>query len=218
MKAFLRLMRQRKKSVVRAVLYQVFLRCARHVHLAICRVVFRIQCFWTQIEVGPKVRVFGVPVIMAAYGNIKIEEGVKLYSSSYYSIAASLNHRTRLSALTPSGHIRIGRYTAINGCSLTCRSTQILIGEYTLFGPNCVVMDFDGHRLWPPEARDVPSVDLDQPVLIGNRVWIGMNCIILKGSRIGNNSIIAAGSLVKGEIPENCLAAGQPARPLKFFA
>jgi maltose O-acetyltransferase len=44
-----------------------------------------------------------------------------------------------------------------------------------------------------------------------------MNSLILKGSVIGDNSIIAAGSVVTGEIPPNCMAAGSPAKLIKFL-
>lgn len=49
-------------------------------------------------------------------------------------------------------------------------------------------------------------------VKIGNNVFVGMNTVILKGVTIGNNVIIGAGSLVNKDIPDNCVAAGNPAR------
>lgn len=49
-------------------------------------------------------------------------------------------------------------------------------------------------------------------VTIGNNVFIGMHSTILKGVTIGNNVIIGAGSLVNKDIPDNCVAAGNPAR------
>lgn len=51
-------------------------------------------------------------------------------------------------------------------------------------------------------------------VTIGNNVFIGMNSIILKGVTIGNNTIIGAGSVVTHSIPSNCVAAGNPAKPI----
>ena len=55
----------------------------------------------------------------------------------------------------------------------------------------------------------------DRPVKIGRNVWIATNCTILKGVTIGDNSIIAAGSVVIGNIPANTVAGGVPARVLK---
>jgi acetyltransferase-like isoleucine patch superfamily enzyme len=52
------------------------------------------------------------------------------------------------------------------------------------------------------------------PIKIGNNVWIGSNCAILKGSTIGDNSIIATHSVISKEILPNCIYAGYPARPV----
>jgi acetyltransferase-like isoleucine patch superfamily enzyme len=54
-------------------------------------------------------------------------------------------------------------------------------------------------------------------VSIGDNVWIGANSMVLAGSCIGNHSIVAAGSIVTGEIPPKSLAAGNPARVIKTF-
>lgn len=53
------------------------------------------------------------------------------------------------------------------------------------------------------------------PVTIGDDVWIGANCIILKGVTIGARSVIGAGSIVTRDIPSDCIAAGTPAKVIK---
>ena len=52
-------------------------------------------------------------------------------------------------------------------------------------------------------------------VIIEENVWIGEKSIVLKGSKIGKNSIIGAGSVVNGVVPENVVFAGNPAREVK---
>ncbi|MGB1060198.1 MAG: acyltransferase, partial [Ketobacter sp.] len=52
-------------------------------------------------------------------------------------------------------------------------------------------------------------------VILGRNVWIGANSCLLAGSRVGDNSIVGAGSVVTGEIPANEIWAGVPARKIK---
>lgn len=54
-----------------------------------------------------------------------------------------------------------------------------------------------------------------RPIVIGNKVWIGTNVTVLKGVKIGDGCVIAAGSLVTKDIPANCLAGGVPAKVIK---
>ncbi len=61
-------------------------------------------------------------------------------------------------------------------------------------------------KLYPP---------IHQEIRIGDNVWIGAGVIVLPGCRIGNNSVIAAGSVVCSDIPDNCMAAGVPAKVKK---
>lgn len=61
-------------------------------------------------------------------------------------------------------------------------------------------------KLYPP---------IHQEIRIGDNVWIGAGVIVLPGCRIGNNSVIAAGSVVCSDIPDNCMSAGVPAKVKK---
>lgn len=54
-----------------------------------------------------------------------------------------------------------------------------------------------------------------EPIIIGNHCWIGTNAIILPGTKLGNNCVVAAGSVVNKEFPDNCLIGGVPARIIK---
>lgn len=57
-------------------------------------------------------------------------------------------------------------------------------------------------KIYPP---------IKAPVIIGDNVWIGARTVILPGVTIGNNVVVAAGSVVTKDVPDNCLVAGVPA-------
>lgn len=86
---------------------------------------------------------------------------------------------------------------------------EISIGNNVAISENVTIWDTDAHSIIGKEA------EMTQPVKIGNNVWIGTNVTILKGVTIADGVIIAAGAVVTKDIPENCLAAGIPAKVIK---
>lgn len=109
--------------------------------------------------------------------------------------------------------IRIGNNARFsNNVSIIARE-RIEIGDDFLCGEQVVIFDSDFHEI-SPEMRHAGN-GKTVPVKIGRNVWIGSRCIIMKGSTIGDDSIIAAGSVVCGTIPARCIAAGVPARQIK---
>ena len=89
---------------------------------------------------------------------------------------------------------------------------QIYVGDRVLFGPNVIVATAN-HPLHPLLRRQEMSYCRD--VHIGENVWIGSGAIILPGVTIGKNSVIGAGSVVTRDIPEMCLAVGNPCRVVR---
>lgn len=93
------------------------------------------------------------------------------------------------------------------------------IGDGTLTGSDVLIVDHN-HG----ENKDLEELNIRPrmrplyspgPVIIGENVWIGDKACILPAVKIGNNSIIGAGSIVTHDIPEDCIAAGNPARIIK---
>lgn len=93
-----------------------------------------------------------------------------------------------------------------NGGSLCCKQS-ITIGDDTVIGDGTVIRDTDSHTMVGKENT--------APIVIGDHVWIGVNCIILKGVTIGNGAVVSAGSVVVHDIPPKCLAAGVPAKVIR---
>ena len=87
------------------------------------------------------------------------------------------------------------------------------IGNHVLIGANTKIFDNDFHPL-EVEARnqnDFSKLE-KRKVKIGDNVFIGCNCIILKGTVLGDNCVVGAGSVVHGAFEDNCVIAGNPAR------
>ena len=95
--------------------------------------------------------------------------------------------------------LSIGAGTKINyNCMIVCRQS-VSIGEKCEFGPGVLVYDHDHDFRAGLEKKEYKCSD----VVIGNRVWIGANTVILRGAVIGDDCVIGAGSIVKGNVPAN---------------
>lgn len=107
--------------------------------------------------------------------------------------------------LFPKAKLRLGSGFINSNSKIRCHS-NIEIGDNVAISHDVTIMDSDAHEgLWNGYVKTLP-------VKIGNHVWIGTRATILKGVNIGDNSIIAAGSVVTKDVPSNCLAAGVPAK------
>jgi acetyltransferase-like isoleucine patch superfamily enzyme len=86
----------------------------------------------------------------------------------------------------------------------------IYIGEGARFSFDNMIIT-SSHSL-----KDFKKI-IARPVCIGKNVWITSRCIIMPGVKIGDNSVISAGSVVREDIPANCIAAGNPAKVVKYL-
>jgi acetyltransferase-like isoleucine patch superfamily enzyme len=159
----------------------------------------------------------GRPILKFYPGSkVVLEKGFTLISSQRRCSSGNLYAPCRIQTHSSTSSIYIGWGAGLNGTSIVSASRSIHIGQHVMIGPNCVIIDSPGHRLWPPEHRlALNGTDLDKDVFIGDNCWIGLGCVILPGSRIGENSVIGARSVVTGEIPQNSLAIGSPAKVVR---
>ncbi len=111
----------------------------------------------------------------------------------------------------PGARICIGDDTGISN-SCIYAAEEIVIGKRVLIGGNCKIYDTDFHSL-NAEQRVIKKEEVKtQKVIIKDNVFVGAHCIILKGVTIGENSIIAAGSVVTKAVPPNQIWGGNPAK------
>ena len=147
------------------------------------------------------------PLLLKGKGIISFGKNVQIgviASPNFYS------HYTYLEAREECSEIIIGDNVAINNAfSIEC-SSKVVIKNDVLIGTGCSIIDNDGHNL-AIEKRNF-GTPKTAPIHIHQNVFLGSNVTILKGVTIGKNSIIGNGSVVTKNIPENVVAAGNPAK------
>ena len=111
-------------------------------------------------------------------------------------------------AVNKNAVLEIGSGYTNNDVDISCFKS-IKIGNNVAISKGVIIRDSDNHEIGEN------GEDISKPIEIGDNVWIGLRAIILKGVKIGNGSIIAAGALVNRDVPANCLAAGVPAKIIK---
>jgi acetyltransferase-like isoleucine patch superfamily enzyme len=152
------------------------------------------------------------------YDKLNIHKDGKLVIRDYSVVEANI-YLEREGAI-----ISIGKNTFVGGSSIMA-ATQITIGDDVLIAWGCTIVDHNSHSVFWTERKDDVSnyyhnmkdwkfVDM-KPIHICNKVWIGFNSIILKGVTIGENSIVAAGSVVTKDVPAFTIVGGNPARFIK---
>ena len=128
-----------------------------------------------------------------------------------------------------AGKIRIG-----NNCFFGLNATvsainSVVLGNEVIIARDTYIYDHNSHPV-EPELREEMSKSNDYfgplwsvtrannaPVVIEDNVWIGERCTILKGVRIGKGSVVGANSVVTKDVPPYCIAAGNPARVVKYL-
>lgn len=143
--------------------------------------------------------------------NVIIEEGVWLEGK----IGVQSNGKVRLCE-----HCKIATTTVI-----MCVNS-VKIGAYTAIAEQTTICDNNNHPISPAyrkKMRTTPSNDpmrswkysANAPIEIGENCWIGSHVRICKGVTIGDNSVVAACSVVTKDVPANCIVAGNPAKVVK---
>lgn len=140
---------------------------------------------------------------------------IKLYRNAFLHIKGRVKLGPGVRVVTgPDARLSIGDNTYITASSVIYCANDIEIGSDCAIAWNTTIIDTDFHQIHYLDTEGGQN-PVSLPVRIGDKVWIGCNCTVLKGVTIGSNSVIGANSLVNRDIPPNCLAAGNPVRVIK---
>lgn len=167
----------------------------------------RLSAFMWGVQLGKSCLFFGrLYFRRAEYSSIIIGNNCTFRSNTRSNLIG-INRPCMLSTLKKDAVIRIGYGCGLSGTVIGA-AQRIEIGNNVLFGANSTITDTDWHGIHPGSRRESGAT---APVIIEDNVWVGLNATVLKGVRIGKNSIIGAGSIVTKSIPANVIASGQPA-------
>ncbi len=141
---------------------------------------------------GPKVSLISplTEITLDSKGYLQIGEGFKMRDGAKIRVRNG-------------GKCIIGKNTSVNSYNMIVCHNSIEIGDDVQLSPNVQIYDHDHD--FRVEGGAKAGKYKSSPIKIGNNVWIGANTIILRGTEIGDNSVIGAGSVVKGVIPPNSI-------------
>ena len=142
--------------------------------------------------------------VINGYGRIQIGDNVTIYGQVEFTVSTTLFEDAEVS---------IGNNTVIGDHVMFSAHKSIKIGQDCLIAKYAQIYDNDGHPLDPRIRRygQMSRSDIDR-IVVGSNVWIGQFAHIRKGVTIGDNSVVAAHSVVTRDVPPNTVVIGIPAR------
>lgn len=162
--------------------------------------------------------------------NFSVLPKARLYSrTNPYNI--SIGNNVELGSIiyiNKGAKLKIGNYTTIRYSTEISIAKEMIIGDYVIISNNVIIYDNNTHPT-DPETRIEMSMsgfyselwDTDKSsfakVVIEDNVWIGQRAIIQKGVTIGKGSIVAQGAVVTKDVPPYSIAAGNPAKIVKYL-
>lgn len=149
-----------------------------------------------RVLTGKGAKYYGLPKILKSSGSQVVIGSNFENRNWWFSNPLGINHPTIICTWSSRAIIKIGDNVGISGGSIVA-SIKIEIGEGTLIGANTIIIDTDFHPVKSKSRRYDQRNIKSKPVIIGRNVFIGVNCVILKGVRIADNSVIPAGTILR---------------------
>ena len=183
---------------------------ARHTYLPLLlKILYREPLLrYRCARVGRGLQLGGSLPMIIGNGRIELGDDVSIDTRNTWIVGFKVSKDPRLI---------IGNRVFVGYQTVFSVATRITVGDDTLIAGNVQVFDNISHPLSPSRRRRGESFTLEEtaPVDIGSNVWIGNGAMIMRGVTIGDNSVVAAGSVVTKPVPPSVLVGGSPARVIR---
>lgn len=164
------------------------------------------------IKFGRNFKVNG-DLFLKGKGSLEVGNNVIINSSYIYNPIGGQNFTSIVVA--NNAKLQIGNNVGLSNCAIFC-SHKITISDFVFIGGDCKIYDTDFHSIYIEDRKNKPETGVNcAPILIKTGAFIGGGVIVLKGVTIGENAVIAAGSVVSKNIPDNEIWGGNPAEFIK---
>ncbi len=167
-------------------------------------------CYIKGVKIGREVVFNGFPIIRRIENSIILIGDNCTFNSAKFSVPAGLQKPCIFVTYREKAEIIFGNNFGASGVTVVA-AKKIEIGDNVLIGAHSMIIDTDFHHA-DPKKRNLTSDVPARAIIIEDNVFIGTNCMILKGITIGKNSVIGANSVVINSIPENSIAIGNPCK------
>ncbi len=174
---------------------------------------YRLQHLYIRHKLSPQFASLGRHPFIVKPWHIELFGG-PVHIGHHITLLGCSDKKTRLtvwSDKTGIDGIVIGDHVLISPGVRISAAQSIRIGDSCMLASHVYITDSDWHGIYD---RSLPCGEVG-PVVLEQNVWVGDSAIVCKGVRIGENSIVGAGSVVTSDIPANVIAAGNPARVIK---
>ena len=169
-------------------------------------------------EAGRRFAGFGAGSVMAfppgaVFGEGSIMIGADVLVGAMVTLSAGMVPGQDLG---PGIVLAIGDRCVIGRGSHVVAHESVVIGDDVYTGPYVYITD-QNHGYADPDMPIGRQVPLNSAVSIGAGSWLGAGAIVLPGACVGRNVVVAAGSVVRGAVPDHCVVAGVPARIVRSY-
>ncbi|ASW54899.1 DapH/DapD/GlmU-related protein [Plantactinospora sp. KBS50] len=141
-------------------------------------------------------------------GRLRLRRGVRV----------TIGDRTRINKLVRfagPGEVVVGADCLLNATWVGCWD-RITIDDRCLLS-DCQIVDNTFHNLDPARRHDPPGPGTRSPIVIEQNVWVGAGALVLKGVRLGRDSVVGAATVVRSDVPPRVVVIGNPQQIVKRF-